>query len=123
MLPAENVFEPNIKALAGTSAQGYIRNYMLSKFQNFESNHEGYDDIARIVAASRSEQEYPESVDILTARNRRGRGNADLKTLFKTLQKNEIHYDKITLAFCRSNLLKSLLSTKADPCYKAFMVE
>lgn len=96
---------------------------MLSKVQNFKSKGECYDDIASVVAASRSEQEYPTPVDVLTVRNRRGRGYTDLKTLFKILQKNEIHYDKITLSFCRSHLLKSLLSTKANPCYKAFMVE
>ena len=83
-LPAENTLESNIKALAGAYTRGYIRNYMLAKFQKFENTHENYNNVARIVAASRSEREYyPGSVDILTVRNRRGMGYSDLKTLLK----------------------------------------
>lgn len=115
----ENTFETNSKILAGTSMPGYIKNYKLSKYQNYKSNGESYEDIARIVAASRSEQNYSEPVDILTVRKRIGRGYPDLKALFKTLQKNEIHYDTITLSFCRSNIL---LPLRFISCYEASKV-
>jgi hypothetical protein len=122
-LPAEpniykNTVEANVIAMAGTSTQGYIRNYSLSKFQSVKDGGESYYDIVRVVAGSGSQEDYPEPVDILTVRNRkRNRGKRDLKTLFKTLQQYEIQYDKITLSFCRSNSLKVLLPTKFNPCY------
>jgi hypothetical protein len=46
-------------------------------------------------------------VDVLTIRNRVGMLSPNLEDLFKSLQNHEIHYDRITLLFCRSNALLS----------------
>ncbi|VHO03123.1 DUF6543 domain-containing protein [Candidatus Rhabdochlamydia sp. T3358] len=109
--------EVNIKMLAGTKAPGHIRNYSLSKYQTFETGGESYLDIAQIINSSR--HPFPNiygigfnPVDVLTIRNRRGRPHPNLEDVFKSLQSHGIHYDRITLEFCRSKM--SLLS-KTQP--------
>ncbi|MGL5626521.1 MAG: dermonecrotic toxin domain-containing protein [Candidatus Rhabdochlamydia sp.] len=99
----------SLKLLAGTDKPGYIRNYTLSKYQKFGVGEESYLDIAQTIHHSR--HPYPniykigfQPVDILTIRNRRGKILPTLADVFKSLKSNDIHYDRITLEFCRSKM-------------------
>ncbi|MGL4539634.1 MAG: dermonecrotic toxin domain-containing protein [Candidatus Rhabdochlamydia sp.] len=102
----------DIKLLAGTSVPGHIRNYTLSKYQRFGVGEESYLDIVRTIHHSR--HPFPDiykmgfqPVDILTIRNRRGKTLPTLADILKSLKSNGIHYDRITLEFCRSKISSS----------------
>ncbi|VHO03144.1 hypothetical protein RHT_00759 [Candidatus Rhabdochlamydia sp. T3358] len=115
--------EINVKYLAGTDVPGHIRNYSLSKYQTFEVGGESYLDIAQLVGRSR--HPFPhiygiglDPVDVLTVRNRRGMIPPNLEDVFKSLQNNGIHYERITLEFCRANIFLSMSKTKTPPSYR-----
>ncbi|MGL4539635.1 MAG: dermonecrotic toxin domain-containing protein [Candidatus Rhabdochlamydia sp.] len=102
----------DLKLLAGTNVPGHIRNYTLRKFQNFGIGQESYLDIVQIVHHSR--HPFPniykigfKPVDVLTIRNRRGMSLPTLRDVFEALQSRGIHYDRITLEFCRSKPLST----------------
>ena len=106
----------NIKALAGINVQGHIKNYTLTKYQKFGSGKESYLDVVQLVNRSRNtlpivEEIGLEPIDVLTVRNRIGKLPPNLEDLFKSLQSHGIHYDRITLAFCRSNAILSGFSS------------
>ena len=102
------------KVLSGTHIPGHIRNYNLAKFQHFAG--ESYEIIADTVTASRlkTSQDF---VDILTVRNRYGSLNPDLEDLFEQMRIHNIHYDRITLMFCRSNQLRERISSRLVPFF------
>ncbi|VHO03852.1 DUF6543 domain-containing protein [Candidatus Rhabdochlamydia sp. T3358] len=106
----------NIKALAGTNVQGHIKNYTLTKYQKFGPGKESYLDVVQLVNRSRNtlpiiEEIGLEPIDVLTIRNRIGKIPPNLDDLFKSLQNHGIHYNRITLAFCRSNTILSGLNS------------
>lgn len=137
-LPAQTAFFPSlfsgalnthrhfktidVKLLAGTNVPGHIKNYSLAKYQKFAAGREDYLGIAKIVSHSR--HPFPivdeiglQPVDILTIRNRRGMFHPNLKDVFQSLENHGIHYDRITLEFCRSNMLKHALKYRAATLY------
>lgn len=102
----------NVKLLAGTTIPGYIKNYSLAKFQGYEAGQENYLELVHIVNLSRHPapiiyQIGIKPVDVLTIRNRRGRFFPNLRDVFTSLQRNGIHYERITLEFCRSSIFSS----------------
>ncbi|MGB7127821.1 MAG: putative adhesin, partial [Candidatus Rhabdochlamydia sp.] len=104
----------NIKILAGTDVPGHIKNYSLSKYQKFGFGEESYLDIVQIVNRSRNtlpliHEVGLKPVDVLTIRNRGGIFSPNLKDVFTSLQNYGIHYDRITLDFCRSNAFLSMI--------------
>ncbi len=106
--------QTDVKLLAGTNVPGHIRNYTLHKYQKFGAGQESYLDIVQIVHHSR--HPFPsiykigfKPVDVLTVRNRGGMLPPTLKDVFESLQSRGIHYDRITLEFCRANQKKSLI--------------
>jgi hypothetical protein len=101
------------KVLAGTHIPGHIRNYNLKKFQF--PGKESYRVIANVVTESRMSTQSP--VDILTVRNRYGLLNPDIEDLFQAMRTFKIHYNKITLLFCRSNQLKEKISERLVPTF------
>ncbi|MEK7340338.1 MAG: DUF6543 domain-containing protein, partial [Verrucomicrobiota bacterium] len=110
----------NIKILAGTDVPGHIKNYSLTKYQKFGAAQENYLDIVQIINHSRHpflniyEMGF-KPVDVLTIRNRGGMLPPNLKDVFTSLKNHGIHYDKITLEFCRSNIFLSTI--KRAPIY------
>lgn len=108
------------KALSGTAVSGHIRNYTLSKYQNFGYGNESYLDIVGVINRSRNtlpnmHEMGIQPVDVLIVRNRSGKLYPNLEDLFQELQSRSIQYKKISLVFCRSNILQSKM--KSLPVY------
>lgn len=104
------------KLLAGTSLQGRIKNYSLSKYQS--TTGETYQEISNVVRNSNLPPWHGQlpavPMDVLSVRSRFGMTPPTLQDLFNTLSRQGIHYDKILLVHCRCSALKSLLGLAPD---------
>ncbi|MCV4288871.1 hypothetical protein OH708_13215 [Pseudomonas capsici] len=107
------------KLMAGTSIQGRLKNYTLSKFQTVAD--ESYQDIANIVRNSNVSSlkgQLPSTpMDVLTVRNRFAMSAPTLDDLFKALSTQGIHYDRILLVHCRCSAIDAFL--RRSPAYLA----